>query len=184
MTFNAELVPHLVLATKNDIQTIQNMWLYYIYDMGRECGFIKGWECPATLGFVADDLSPYFNEPERKGFLIKIKNELAGFVLLRQTSSEPTKSWEMSEFYILAKYQGKGVGGKIALEVWNTHPGYWEVSVIPENKSALAFWREVISAYTGKAYREEIRIIDYDTNQPQRYFLSFNTLEHNHTKEI
>ena len=178
MKFEPKLDPRLIPATMDDYPIIQNMWLYYIYDMGRECRLMKDWECPATPGFVPDDLTPYFEEPEREAFLIKIEDELAGFVLLRQTGSSLNIHWDMSEFFILAKFQGKGVGSQIAQAIWNTHPGHWEVSVFLENKSALGFWRKVISAYTGKAYNEEIKTIDYNKNQHQRYFLSFNTSEH------
>lgn len=167
-----------------DYPVIQNMWLYYIYDMGRDCGLMRGWECPATPGFIPDDLRAYFKDPTRKAFLIKIEDQLAGFALLRQLKNLPINGWDMCEFFILSKFQGKGVGGQVAHKIWNTYPGYWEVSIIPENKSALAFWRKIISVYTNKNYNEEIKTIKYDKNQPQRYFLTFNSSVHSTTGEI
>lgn len=169
--------PNLMLmqATIEDYPIIQHMWPFYIYDMGRDCGLNKGWDCPANLSFVSDDLTHYFTDPTRQAFLIKIGEELAGFILLNKLGTQPHIDWNMSEFFILAKFQGKGIGRLVAYEIWKTHPGIWEVSVIPENKSALVFWRKVVLAFTTGNYLEEIKEIDYDNHQPKRYVLSFDT---------
>lgn len=165
----------LYSATMSDYSLIQHMWLFYIYDMGRECGFIKGWECPAAPSYVPDDITSYFEDPTRRAYLIKVGDEPAGFVLLHQEGTLPATQWNIGEFFILAKFQGKGVGTEIARQLWEMHPGSWEISVIPENKSALVFWRKVVSKFTDNCYVEAIKDIDYDHNQPQRYVLSFDT---------
>jgi hypothetical protein len=51
-------------------------------------------------------------------------------------------------------------------------PGNWELSIIPENKKALNFWRRVSSDFIVK---EQTERVDYDYDQPQRIFLRFNT---------
>lgn len=163
------------LATTADYPLIQHMWSFYIYDMGRECGFNKGWECPANLSFVPDDITSYFKDSARQAYLIKVGDELAGFVLINQAGTLPDTQWNIGEFFILAKFQGKGVGTEITHQLWKTHPGRWEVSVIPENKSALAFWRKVVAKYTDGCYVEDIKDVDYDQNQPKRYVLNFDT---------
>lgn len=165
-------------ATITDYPLIQHMWLFYIYDMSRECGFIKGWECPTNPSFMADDITSYFKNPDRRAYLIKVDDEPAGFVLLNQAGTLPNTQWNMGEFFILAKFQDKGIGTEIAHQLWNMHPGRWEVSVIPENKSALAFWRKVISKFTSSRYIEVIKDVDYDQNQPKRYVFSFDTKTH------
>src|SRR5207253_976235 len=124
---------------------------------------------PADLSFVPDDLTIYFTDSTRRAFLIRIGDKPAGFVLLNQEGSSPDTMWNMAEFFILAKFQGKGIGARVAQEVWKMHPGHWEVSVIPENKSALAFWRRVISKFTAGNYAEVIKKVDYDEHQPKRY---------------
>jgi len=88
-------------ATVIDQPLIQRMWLFYLYDMGRECGFINGWECPTKLSFVPDDITPYFNNSARRAYLIKADYEPAGFVLLNQAGTLPNKQWNMGEFFIL-----------------------------------------------------------------------------------
>ena len=171
----AHLKPRLYQATMVDYPLIQHMWLFYIYDMGRECGFIKGWECPADPTFVPDDITSYFKDQARQAYLIKVEDEPAGFVLLNRVSTLPNTQWNMGEFFILAKFQGKGIGSMIARQLWAMHPGSWEISVIPENKSALAFWQKVIAKFTLNCYVEAMKDVDYDQNQPKRYVFSFDT---------
>jgi predicted acetyltransferase len=81
----------------------------------------------------------------------------------------------MGEFFILARFQGNGIGRRVAHQIWNEHQGKWEVSVIPENVSALTFWRKAVSEFTNGNYFEEIKTIDYEQGQQQRYILSFDT---------
>ncbi len=49
---------------------------------------------------------------------------------------------------LAAKFQCKGVERQVAYQIFDIHPGIWEVSVIPENKPALGFWEKTISSYT------------------------------------
>jgi predicted acetyltransferase len=65
----------------------------------------------------------------------------------------------------------------VAQEVWQRHPGVWEVTVIPENQRALQFWRKAITATVNHNFVEEIKIKEGrdDPDQPNRIFLTFNT---------
>ncbi|WP_133137159.1 GNAT family N-acetyltransferase [Legionella rowbothamii] len=166
--------PQIIEATQDDLPLIQNMWLFYIYELGRYCGFNKGWECPVNLNFIPDDLTFYFTNPNQ-AFLINVGGEVAGFILLNKKGTQLSIDWNMAEFFILAKFQGKGIGQSIAHELWKTHSGCWEVSVIPENKPALAFWRKAVSVFTKSSYTEKLMEIDYDKSQSERIILSFDT---------
>ncbi len=169
---NAQLIP----ATVADHATVQNMARFYVYDMSRYCGFISDeWAIPADGLYESYDFKSYFEDPTRKAFLVKVDDELAGFVLLKTIGILPETEWHMGEFFILAKFQGKGIGGQVASQVWNMHPGIWEVLVIPENKSALAFWRKTIAGFTSGGFKEEIKTVDFDRDQPKRYIFSFDS---------
>jgi predicted acetyltransferase len=168
----------LYSATMIDYPLIQRMWLFYIYDMSRECGFISGWECPTNPSFEPDDITSYFNDSARRAYLIKNDDEPVGFVLLNQVGTLLHTQWNIGEFFILAKFQGKGIGAEIAHQLWKMHPGNWEVSVIPENKNALIFWRKAISKFTGNRFIELIKDVDYDPNHPKRHVFSFDTKIH------
>ncbi len=154
------------------------MWPFYIYDMGRYCGFDQGWEDPTDLSFVADDLTHYFRDKTRKALLITVGNEHAGFVLLNKVSIRSGTQWNMGEFFISAKFQGKGIGQRVAHQIWKEYSGLWEVSIIPANKRALYFWRRAVSNFTNDQYIEEIKTIDCCGHDALRYILSFNTVKH------
>jgi len=165
----------LMKATLADYQAIQNMARFYVYDMSRYCGYISDeWALPKDGLYESYDFKNYFTDEARDAFLVKIKDELAGFVLLKKMGALADTEWQMSEFFILAKFQGTGIASEVANQIWKTHPERWEVSVIPENKRALSFWRNTISNFTKGHYKEEIITVDYDKHQPKRYIFSFD----------
>ncbi|ADG25502.1 TPA: GNAT family N-acetyltransferase [Legionella pneumophila] len=173
------LQPKLIEATLSNYPVIQNMARFYVYDMSRYCGFIsEEWACPPDGLYESYDFKIYFTDPERKAFLIQIENELAGFALLNKFGTQAV-DWNMGEFFILAKFQGKGIGQSVAHQLWRTHPGEWEISVIPENIPALSFWRQAVMTYTLNQYKEQIKTVNYDIRQTQRIILSFNTQQQN-----
>jgi predicted acetyltransferase len=166
--------PALQLATIDDYETIQNMARFYAYDMSRECGFIvEEWNFPKNGLYESHDFKKYFIDDTRKAYFIKIDNELAGFVLLNTVGEYSDTEWNMGEFFIVAKYQSKGIGKQVAELVWQRYPGKWEVSVIPENKRSLNFWRKIIADFTKNKYTEEMKDVIYDKFQPKRYILRF-----------
>jgi predicted acetyltransferase len=170
--------PHLIKATMNDYPVIQSMARFYVYDLSRYCGFISNeWVCPSDGLFTDVDLKNYFQETTREAYLIKISDELAGFALLHHVKSIIDNNWVMAEFFILAKFQGQGIGTEVAEQLWKMYPGKWEVPIIPENKKALNFWRKVISSFTNGHYKDELKEVDYDKHQPKRYILSFDSKE-------
>lgn len=168
--------PQLVPATIADYPTVQNMARFYAYDMSRYCGFISNdWAFPKDGLYEAHDFKKYFEESNRQAFLVKIDGELSGFVLLNKIGTLPDPEWNIGEFFVIAKFQGKGIAKQVAYQIWEQFNGKWEVSVIPENENALAFWRKAITDFTDGHYVEEIKKIDYDKDQPKRYIFSFKT---------
>ncbi|WP_308636812.1 hypothetical protein [Paenibacillus silvisoli] len=89
--------------------------------------------------------------------------EIAGFVFLkldvRQTYlslSTAEKANVISEFFIMRKFRGHGVGRTVACSLFDQFPGQWEVRQTVGNKPAYAFWKQVISKYKQDgAYQEE-----------------------------
>ena len=159
MKYKFQIIP----ATLEDYPTIQNMARFYVYDISRSCGFIShDWALPSDGVYECYDLKKYFEEEARKAFLIRASGELAGFVLLNQVCTEKRTNWNMEEFFILAKFQGKGMGRAVAHDIWTMYPGIWEVSIIPENKPAYGFWEKTINAHTAGKYKVETK---------QTYFL-------------
>lgn len=166
----------IVTATLTDYPIIQNMARFYVYDLSRYCGFISSdWAMPEDGLYKSFDFQKYFEEHSHKSYLIKVGGELAGFVLLNQAGTNPKTNWNMGEFFIIARFQGKGIGKQVAQQIFDMYIGNWEVSVIPENKSALGFWEKTVSAYNKGNFEREIKTISYDEHQPHRVIFSFET---------
>ena len=129
---NNSLVPIIVPATITDYNTVQNMARFYVYD---RTGFMR-WECPENGMFECIDFKHYFVDNDKKAFLIKVIDLNIG------------------EFFILAKFQGKGVALKVIELIFKMYPGKWSVAVMPENIKALKFWRKAIILATGNKFTE------------------------------
>lgn len=147
--YNTEIIP----ATLSDYLTIQNLARFYVYDRTK----FMGWECPENGLFECIDFKHYFENADKKAFLIRINKELAGFVLLDKIKLLQPVDWNMGEFFVLAKFQGKGVADSIALQIFRDYPGAWSVSVMPENIKAVKFWRKIISHLTNGNYFETFK---------------------------
>lgn len=156
---------------------IQNMARFYVYDMSRDCGFVSDeWSLPDNGLYESFDFKKYFEDIDKEAYCIYVNNETAGFVLLNKEVLEANSNWNMGEFFILAKFQNKGIGTEAAMKVFSMHEGRWEISVIPENTTAIRFWNNVVAKYTNNEYVKETKIVDYDNFQRNREVFVFNTL--------
>jgi len=150
----------IINATLDDYPCIQNMARFYVYDISRECGSISSdWAIPENGLYECFDFKNYFTDPSRKAYLIKVYDEMAGFVLLDNEVKDPRNTINMGEFFIIAKFQGAGIA----------------VSVIPNNKSALKFWEKSISEFTCGAFNKQSKEVAYDEHCPRRIIFEFDT---------
>jgi predicted acetyltransferase len=164
----------LVTATIKDYQLIQNMARFYVYDLSRECGQTSSdWKLPEDGLYESFDFKHYLTEQFKKAFLVKVSEEIAGFVLINQ---EKEGVWNMGEFFIIARFQGKGIASIVAQKTWKLFPGKWQISVIPENKKAIAFWEKNIKDFTEDTFNKQIIEVTYDRHQPERMLFSFDSL--------
>lgn len=149
-------------APAEKLPVIQNMARFYAYDLSKSCGFytLFDWSFPENGLYEAHDLSDYW-KPGHYPFLIRVDGELAGFVLIDKIGTTPDVDWNMGQFFIVGKYQGKGVGRQVAVRIFEKFPGTWEVMQMPDNIPAIAFWKKVIAGYTNNKYSEERKIIQH-----------------------
>jgi predicted acetyltransferase len=101
-------------------------------------------------------LDLYWIEPNRYPFLIRMKDKLAGFVLVNR-HADPVyqeQRWSVAEFFIMRKYRRIGIGTQVAVRIFDMFRGKWQVARIEGNLPAQKFWRKVIGGYTQGAYEE------------------------------
>ena len=60
----------------------------------------------------------------------------------------------MGEFFVARQHRRQGIGRRVAVELFDTFGGCWEVREMPTNTPAQRFWRRIIADYTGGAFTE------------------------------
>jgi predicted acetyltransferase len=95
----------------------------------------------------------YWSEPDRHPFLIRLDGKWAGLILVKKGSqvSGYDAVWDMAEFFVVRGCRRRGIGSRVAHEVWRQFPGLWEVRVMQANAAAQRFWAGAISGFTGEA---------------------------------
>jgi predicted acetyltransferase len=130
-------------------------------------------------GDVRDDgrfhymnLDEFFAKPVHYAYFVHMAGKLAGFALACRGDAfrNPDEEvWWMEEFFVMRKYRRRGVGERVATQLFEKLGGTWEVGEVATNTGAQAFWRDVIGRYTGGEY-EEFRLDDERWRGPVQYF--------------
>jgi predicted acetyltransferase len=138
-----ELVP----AAPDQQPILANLLELYAHDFSE----FHNVELGADGRFGYKHLSLYWNEPDRYPFLIKVDGRLAGLVLVKRESdiSEGQAVWDVGEFFIVRACRRRGIGMKVAHEVWKMFPGSWQVRVMESNHAAVNFWQHAIASFIG-----------------------------------
>jgi hypothetical protein len=61
------------------------------------------------------------------------------FALVRRTAP-----FDMAEFFVMRKYERRGIGRQAAIDLFHRFPGPWQVRQQQTNPLATSFWRSVI----------------------------------------
>lgn len=136
-------------ARSHEIQIIENLIQYYVYDFSEIVG-----DGPRQIDFGAlgrydtkIELAPYWSEPNAFPFLIHCDECLAGFALIN-TNSHHGGSVErnMAEFFVARRHRRRGVATMAVHQILAHLPGQWEVAVMSTNFPAQAFWPGALSS--------------------------------------
>jgi predicted acetyltransferase len=130
---------------------LANLLELYIHDLSAAFRHVELGE-DGRYGYPA--LALYWSEPERRfAFLIRAEGRVAGFALATRGSplSADPDVLDVTEFFVLRRYRGSGVGRRAAALLWQRLPGRWLVRVSERNSAALPFWRSVIADFTSGA---------------------------------
>jgi len=156
----------LINASAEHQPVIANMMQFYMYDFSEYTGSDL-----ETNGLFADypHLDDYWEKDEQRfAYIIQREEKHAGFILVRFIESQEKKYFSIAEFFILRKYQRKGLGRIVANLIFDLYRGPWEVYQMEANKPAQVFWRKVIHDYTHGQFNERIesrRTIQSFTNE-------------------
>lgn len=151
---------NILPASKELLPVIQNMARFYAYDLSKSCGFYQlfDWSFPQNGLYEGPDVSKYW-QPNCYQFIIYVDGEIAGFALINKSGTQSDVDWNMGEFFIVGKFQGKGIGKQVAFELFDKFPGQWEIMQMPPNLPAIRFWKKIVTEYTHNQFEETIATI-------------------------
>jgi predicted acetyltransferase len=138
----------VIAAAELDKEVLRNLMQLYIHDLSEAEGF----DVDPHGRFWYRWLDHYWTQEGRHPYLVRVDGKWAGFVLVREHSSDGRHS--IAEFFVMRKYRRLGVGTRVADQTLRSLPGKWEVHQAERNVTAQAFWRGVIAQVTGGAYEE------------------------------
>ncbi|TYS50965.1 GNAT family N-acetyltransferase [Bacillus infantis] len=163
----------LSLCPYEDKTVLSNLIQLYRYDSSEFEGHILSQHGLYSYKY----LDHQWTEEYRRPFIVKVDGEIAGFVLVildvprdftklivildvpRDFTklSNREKTNVISDFFIMRKFRGRGIGRHVAFSIFEQFKGAWEVRQTSENKPAYAFWKKVIAEFTqDSSYHEEI----------------------------
>lgn len=98
-------------------------------------------------------LDYYWTEEKRWAFFIIVDGKRAGFAMVNDfpEACEST-DYSLSEFFIMYKYRGLGVGKYAAMKVFDMFHGKWQLKRHPKNIVSVHFWNNVVNQYTKGNY--------------------------------
>ena len=105
-------------------------------------------------------LDCYWIESKRYPFIIRVNNNLAGFVLINQSVHNLEAEWAIAEFFVLKKYRQQKIGKQTAFFMFDRFPGVWEIGILLNNLVAKAFWQKIIQQYDSQNTRKQIENIE------------------------
>ena len=154
------------LAPIEQKSILRNLLQLYIYDFSEFAGF----DLDEHGFFGYGRLDFYWIEEGRFPFLVRVDDQLAGFVFIRTEDLETSPRISIAEFFVMRKYRRHGIGERVAREMFDRFPGHWSFHVDLRNKAGLPFWRKIVDQITHGQFTErpgdtEHRIVlEFDTS--------------------
>ena len=101
-----------------------------------------------------EDLDHYWSKENRWPYFILVDDKIAGFVMVSDKSEvrDRETSFVINEFFVMRKYQRKGIGRDIVFKILDFHKGTWQLKLHPNNLPSVHFWGKVIDEYTHGQY--------------------------------
>jgi len=156
----------ILRATPAEHPLLRNLYPLYLHDLS-EFGVEYHLD---TQGRWEPDFLPTWlsSSPQVHPLLLRDEGRTVGFAFVAQAPfpyMTPGRDFRMSEFFILRGERGHGLGRLAARAIFDRFRGAWEVSQLPGNGAAIAFWRKVIREYTGGRFEDT-----YVENFPAQVF--------------
>ncbi len=136
----------LVPVTNEERDTLWRLLQYSLYEESATDG-----NAPDARGiYEYQYFDEYFaDDPCREAYLIRNEqtNQLLGFAMIHAHVKEVPNGWSIAEFMILPNARRNHIGEHAACELFERHPGPWEVRPSTGSEAALCFWQKTVSDF-------------------------------------
>ena len=136
-------------AHANDFPALQQMLELYQYELSDI--WAQETDAEAKFGFA---LERHRADERFHAYVALEGSQYVGFALVAPAIVTRKEGCWMEQFFVLKRHRRSGAGRALALYVFHSHPGLWEVGQMPANLAAQAFWRKVIAAATQNDFVE------------------------------
>lgn len=147
-------------ADRQYIQKAFTDYLADLTDLNMNTGMFPAFAAPdVEFGERKTELlARWFADDSSHPLVILRDNAPVGFALVSRPVMKRADAADhrLSEFYVAKTARRRGIGREAAALIFNRFAGRWEVTEILRNQTAVAFWRHVVSDYTGGDFRESI----------------------------
>ncbi len=94
---------------------------------------------------------PWWTSADHFPFFIRQAALLCGFALVRRGSRtrDDAEAMDVAEFFVVRGARKRGLGRRVAHQLFARFPGRWEIRVHISNGPALKFWRGVVESWGG-----------------------------------
>lgn len=141
-----------IAATLEHYDPLYNLTQFYQYDFTE---FLPG-DVDQNGEYPYIDVRRYLTTRNHQAHLARVNGYWGGFALINNRLRHRAQGdgRYIAEFFVMRRYRRQGVGRNMAFHMFDSFRGYWEVAEVGPNTPAIAFWRRVISEYTGGRFEE------------------------------
>ncbi len=118
-----------------------------------------GWEYRPPGGRWGPDHLPFWlsEGSDHQVLLFRMGQEVVGFAMVGLRPAgwmSPGIDACIAEIYVVPEARRRGVGETAARRIFRRWRGRWEISEVPGNAPAIAFWRRTLERFTGGELEE------------------------------
>ncbi|MGF0238462.1 GNAT family N-acetyltransferase [Rhodococcus sp. IEGM1300] len=143
-------------AQRDELQTIENLMQFYLYDFS-EWLPLKF----ADHGFYSNQIeTAYWRNPATRPFLIKVDDEIAGFVTVDDNTHIDGAEHNIGYMFVGRRWRGRGVAKFVVSTLLSQIPGQWQIFHIDANQPARLFWANAMAQLEGVEYTLHQQSVD------------------------
>jgi predicted acetyltransferase len=138
-----------------DREWLTNVYPLYLHDLSE---FDDAFYTLDDRGiWMPDYRAGWLEEDGDHPLIIVDDGRRVGFALVNQAPSPHMGAgmdFRMSEFFVLRRHRGRGIGRRAVVALFERFRGKWEITELARNAPAISFWRRVIGEYGGGRHQE------------------------------